>query len=169
MKHQTKLAIALCLASALLVSATWTFPTGGDSAQADEFHVAAHSAIFIFAATGTPNVGDRCTNFEGATFSCDLPTANSSTSLPHAGSLKSLIVHPAYNTAKTDLIVAVFVNHVPTALFTIIRAGSTQSHVVHGDIPVSAGDLVQIVTQGFTSKNKADRLQFSGTVVYAYP
>jgi hypothetical protein len=142
---------------------------GGGNPKTDPVRSATNNVIFLFAATGSPNGGDKCTNFSGASYSCDLPTANSSTSLPHAGSLQSLIVHPAYNNVKTDLVVAVFVNHVPTPLFTVIAAGSTSSHIIHAKVGISAGDLVQIVTQGFTSENEAERLQYSGSVIYEYP
>ena len=169
MKHQVKLVIALCLASVLTISATWTFAMGAGNPKSNQVHSATNNVIFLFAAASSPNGGDKCTNFSGATFSCDLPTADSSTSLPRAGNLQSLIVHPAYNSVKTDLVVAVFVNHVPTPLFTVIPAGSTRSHIIHAEVGVSAGDLVQIVTQGFTSENKAESLQFSGSVVYEYP
>jgi hypothetical protein len=169
MRHQTKLVIALCLASVLTVSATWTFATAGGSPKPAVVHRATHSEIFLFAAAGRPNVGDRCTNFSGATFGCDLPTAASSTSLPRAGNLLTLIVHPVYNDVKTDLVVAVFVNHVPTGLFTVIPAGSIRSHIVHADITIAAGDQIQIVTQGFTSENEAESLQYTGSVVYEYP
>ena len=169
MKHQVKLVIALCLAPILTISATWAFAMGGGNSKTDQVLGDTTNVIFLFAAAASPNGGDKCTNFSGGSFSCDLPTANSSTSLPRAGSLQSLIVHPAYNTVKTDIVVAVFVNHVPTALFTVIPAGNTRSHIIHANVDVSAGDLVQIVTQGFTSENEAESLQYSGSVVYQYP
>jgi hypothetical protein len=169
MKHRTMLVIAQCLASLLAISANWAFATPDSSPKSGQSHFAANSEILIFTAAAGPNVGDRCTNFSGATFSCDLPTAESSTRLPQAGILQGLIIHPAYNDVTTDLVVAVFVNRVPTALFTVIPAGSTQSHFVHADINIAAGDQVQIVTQGFTSENDADRLQYAGSVVYEYP
>ena len=170
MKHQSKLVVAMCLASLLAISATWAFATGDSGPRASEASVTTHAAILLFTAIGIPNVGDRCTDFSGASFDCQPTTADFSTSLPRAGNLQSLIINPTYNGLNTDLVVAVYLNNVPTALFTVIPAGSTRTRIVHTGIKFAAGDSIKIVTQGFTSEHEAaERLLYTGSVVYEYP
>jgi hypothetical protein len=170
MKHRSKLVVALGLASLLAISATWAFATGDSSPKAKEASVTTHATILLFTAIGIPNVGDRCTDFLGASFDCEPTSADFSTSLPRAGNLKSLIINPTYNGLKTDLVVALYLNNVPTALFTVIPAGSTRTRIVHTGIQFEAGDSIKIVTQGFTSEHAAaERLLYTGSVVYEHP